>query len=413
MENQNENQNQTTDSALLATNGLLYRMPQPLSVAVNRTFKKEYAQRQSYGATDTIVFDINSGSSYVDPELCMLSFELYVQAIDGDDVDVWDFGSGLASNLIKEIRILSKNGCETDRTQNANALSKIIKDYTYSSDGHRMLTNAGYATHYKTNKSIKLVIPLNLISGFFRPCVKHMKIPAGLASGMRLEFITESAKRAITYTGGGASISYSILNPQLLFMCSDLNDPTQAALMKNSAETGLEYTFPSYFSTPLTTTADRINEQVKKAVAQCTRAFCTVYKSADVEDEKKDGFASMNVADAFKSYQIRVGANYYPQKAISDLTEAYYVTTSCFNNQMKNNEHTVNMADYTEGGRFLMGVPLESDSLLNLSGIPLNNSNVCELRAEIDANGDQLDYIIFIEHITVAKTFINKTSIKI
>ena len=59
---------QYSDSALMSTNGLLYKMPQPLSVCVNRTFKKEYAQRQEYTMGSTIAFDVNSGSSYVNAE---------------------------------------------------------------------------------------------------------------------------------------------------------------------------------------------------------------------------------------------------------------------------------------------------------------------------------------------------------
>jgi hypothetical protein len=409
---------QNTDSALMATNGLLYRMPQPLSVCVNRTFKKEYAQRQQYGAGDTMVFDVNSGSSYVDPSSCMLSFKVTAAAKeDGASTDRWSFATGLATNLIKEIRILSKNGCEVDRTQNANVLAKILKDYTYSADGHRMLSNAGHDTIYAAGRAFKMVIPLSLLSGFFRPTVKGMKIPAGLCSGLRVEFILETAKRALTYADGeGTGLEYMITDPEMLFMCMDLNDPTQAVLMKNSAETGLEYTFPSYFSTPLTTTANKINEQVKKAVAQCTRAFCTVFHNASIEDETKDGFASISSADfTFKNFQFRVGSNYYPKKDVSDYVEAYYVTSACFNKStdLQDFPHTVTMQNYAFDGKFVMGIPIETNSRLNLSGIPLNNSNVLELRAEIESNGQQLDYIIFIEHMTVARTFINSTSIKI
>jgi hypothetical protein len=347
----------------------------------------------------------------------MLSFKVNVAATVGGDVeDEWNFGSGLATNLIKEIRVLSKNGCEVDRTQNANVLAKILKDYTYDSDGRRMLSNAGYDIECSAGISYKMVIPLSLLSGFFRPVVKGMKIPAGLCSGLRIEFIMETARRSLTYTGAGNSVRYSIADPEMLFMCMDLNDPTQAALMKNSAETGLEYTFPSYFSTPLTTTANKINEQVKKAVAQCTRAFATVFHTATVEDEKKDGFGSIRHSDyAFKNFQFRVGSEYYPKKTVDDSVESYYITAACFNKNTDQQEfpNGLRLVDYINEGSFVMGVPIETDSRLNLSGIPLNNSNVLELRAEIESGGEQLDYVIFMEHITVARTFINKTDIKI
>ena len=87
---------QYSDSALMSTNGLLYKMPQPLSVCVNRTFKKEYSQRQSYKAGETIAFDVNSGSSYVDPASCMLIFKVEFTCADdgGDAANRVSFGSG-------------------------------------------------------------------------------------------------------------------------------------------------------------------------------------------------------------------------------------------------------------------------------------------------------------------------------
>lgn len=405
-----DSRNSQSDSALMATNGLLYRMPQSLSVCVNRTFKKEYAQRSSCSENDTIVFDINTGSSYVDPSSCMLSFDFEVESKSG--TGDYTFGSGMATNLIKEIRILSKNGCEVDRTQNANILAKIHRDYLYSKDSDGMLTNAGSDRIFNVGQRYTFVIPLSLLSGFFRPTVKGMKIPAGLSSGLRVEFITEKTKRALMSASGTVDTKYTIYNPEMLFMCMDLNDPTQAVLMKNSAETGLEYTFPSYFSSPVTTSSNSINEQVKKAVAQCTRAFTTVFKKDEVEDIKEDGFKSLD-ASSFETFQYRVGSNYYPKKLVSNIAEAWYVTSAAFNNNFESMPNPMTLSDYIDGGMFVIGVPLETDTRLNLSGLPTNNSNVLEVRIELDAKGEDLEYIIFIEHITVARTFINKTSIKI
>jgi hypothetical protein len=406
------------NSAMMATNGLFYKMPQPLSVCVNRTFKKEYAQRQSYRPGETIVFDINSGSSYIDPSSCMLSFDLRVDAAanSGDVNNCYDFGTGAATNIIREIRLLSKNGCEIDRTQSSNVLSKILMDYTYGSDANKMLSMAGRGRYEFPLASRKFVIPMSLLSGFFRPSVKGMKIPAGIAAGLRIEFILETSARAITVIAGDMTgLTYSVESPELLFMSMDLNDPTQALLMRDSAETGLEYTFPSYFSTPHTTRSDRINEQVKKAVAQCTRSFCAVYDTVSVEDEKHDGFASINLTHhAFGGFQFRVGSNYYPKKEITDVYESLYVTSSCFNKttEMQTFPSDINLTEYAVSGKFVIGVPIETDSRLNLSGVPLNNSNVLELRCSIAAHGSNLEYVLFIEYITVARVFINQTSIK-
>ena len=409
------------NSALFSANGLLYKMPQPLSTCVNRTFKKQYSQRQSYSQTDTIVFDVNSGSSYVDPASCMLTFGIELafatNGVDGDNRV--SFGSGSACNLIQEIRILSKNGCEVDRTQSAGVLAKIQKDYMYNVDGQKMLSNAGAGVSMEGGERYKFAIPLSFLSGFFRPVVKGMKIPSGLASGLRIELITARPARALQITAGtGTGVSYSIHNPEMLFSSSDLNDPTQAVLLKESAETGLEYTFPSYFSTNLTTAQTQITEQVKKAVSQCCRVFTSVYDvsgAGSVLDESNDGFKSVN-SDQMKTYQYRVGANYYPQAHVDSQSEALYVTQACFDKtrDIRTNPCSVSITEYDSGGKFLVGHGLETDDRLNLSGIPLNNSSTLELRMEVDnVAGLSRQYEIVIEFIAVAKTHINKTSLKI
>ena len=415
---------QYSDSALMSTNGLLYKMPQPLSVCVNRTFKKEYAQRQEYTAGSTIAFDVNSGSSYVDPASCMLILKvIFVCETNGaNDANEVSFGTGTAANLISEIRLLSKNGCEVDRTQSADVIAKIMTDYMVSTDGLGMLKNAGYGRTFDSygGRVHTFAIPLSLISGFFRPTVKGMKIPAGLMAGMRIEFILNAnPKRALTITAGpGTDISYVILSPELLFSCMDLNDPTQAVLMRNSAETGLEYTYPSYFPSPFGGRQSQFNEQVKKSVSQCTRVFCTVYDTSgpnNVMDESKDGYKSINAVH-LRNYQIRCGSNYYPTKAVDSIAEALYIAYSTFDKSrdLMTNPCRVRYEEYDVGGKFLIGHPLETDDRLNLSGIPLNNSSVLELRADFaNPNNEFRSCELIIEFISVARTFLNKTTLKI
>ena len=369
------------------------------------------------------MFDINSGSAYVDPDNCMLSFTVNLTADTPQVNDAWSFGTGTGANLFTELRILSKNGCEVDRTQNLNVLSKILIDYTFNGEGEQILQGAGKGVSLVTGAggtgSLQVVIPMCLLSGFFRPTVKGMKIPSGLASGLRLEFLTARPGRAFTRTAGtGTGLTYTITDPQMLFMSSELNDPTQSTLMSESASNGLEYTFPSYFSTNVTTSSSQLTEQVKKAVSMCTRIFTTVYDAAEVVKETVDGFASLP-SSAIKSWQYRVGSSYYPQKVVADNSvESWYLSLACFNKlrDVQTNPPNIGLLDFNANGKSLYAMPLETDSLLNLSGIPLNNSSVAELRMELDTvapNDVAKDCVIFIEFSAVARTFINRTSLKI
>ena len=102
---------------VLATNGLRYTLPKPLSTTLVRTFKKNYSQRQSYSETDTIVFDLNV-TGQVDPEVSYLTFKL-------SSDQGFKFGINGACSIIRDIRISSKNGVELDRIQSFNAWSHL------------------------------------------------------------------------------------------------------------------------------------------------------------------------------------------------------------------------------------------------------------------------------------------------
>ena len=406
-----------SNGLIMAKNGLMYKMPQSLSTTVNRTFKREYAQRNAYNAGDTIVFDWNTGTAYVDPANAMLTFDVTVDfAANVDAAEVVSFGSGAgACSLIEEIRIISKNGTELDRIQNANILAKIMADWTYDTDGNKYLQMALKGRTFAApadNRTLKAVIPLKLISGFFRPTVRDMLIPAGLASGVRVEITLAQPSRVLHRSAGpGTGLTYSISDPEMLLMLHDLNDTTQGVLMSESANNGLEYTFPSYFSTTLNTVQTSVNEQVKKAVSQCTRVFPTIFDVSGVNSvslETKDGFATVS-SDQLVNFQYRVGSSYYPQNLVGDEIEAWYIANSTFCQQA-----SVNFAEYSTGSKILLGVPLQTHDKLNLSGLPINNSSVLELRLNLrNGAGLSRELVLIMEYITVARTFVNKTDIKI
>ena len=412
------------NDTLFSLNGLKYSMPEELSLSVNKTYKREFSQRQQYDPASTIIFDINSGASYIDPCSCFMSLDLTVTAgANAQSADRYNFGSGSVANLFSTVRLLSKNGCELDRTQDCGALAKILKDYTVSAEGQKALSASGNDISASGDSRVftktNYVIPMSAFSGFFRPLQKGMLIPSGLASGLRIEIVLESAARALTKKAGtGTAYSYTISDPVLFFNTTSLNDGASAVLMKESAENGLEYTYPSYFSSNLNTVQTSSNIQVKKAVAQCSRIFAAVYDVSGANSvllETKDGYKSID-AGQLTSFQFRVGSNYYPQQAVTKPKEAFYVSESTFGKitEIHSTASNVSIDQYESAGKFLVGTSLESNGALNLSGVPLNNSNVAELRLSLlNSSGLSREIDVFIEYVTVARTFINRTSIKI
>lgn len=417
--------------SIMELNGLKYRIPQPLSTGVMRTYKREYAQKQTYTTNAPVIFDWNTGTSYVEPQSALLSFELILLQTSGGPV-TYSFGDGLGGcSLFKEIRIISKNGVECDRTQEAHVLAKVLSDYTMSDEARKNMEMcdgydpvAGIPTVSGVPKSVSITIPMKLLSGFFRPTVEGMLIPAGLASGLRIEMTLAVANRAFV-SASNVIPSYSVDNPQLLMQLTDLNDPVQAALMKESSANGLEYTFPSYFTTESALQGSQIVEQIKKAVSQSTRIFTAIYDKTvdDVDLITKDGFGSVN-PNRFDSYQYRVGSSYYPSQIVQRSTEFWAIANSCFD-QLRKFEYRPNQVNFAtyNGGKSLLATTLETNDRLNLSGLPINNSSVAEFRFTQKAGTflsggnstptSAIQAVIFLEFISVCRVALNRTTLRI
>ena len=57
--------------SLLQVNKLAYRMPPQLSIASNRTIQTMFSNQSVYTPSNTIIFDVQSGSAFVDPYYCV------------------------------------------------------------------------------------------------------------------------------------------------------------------------------------------------------------------------------------------------------------------------------------------------------------------------------------------------------
>jgi hypothetical protein len=398
--------------SMLADNGILYRAPSQLSSTVARTYKNQYAQRSQYSVGSPLIFDWNTGTSYVDPQTALLSFDLTLTNESEGALNVkWGGGLG-ACSLFSEIRIISKNGVEIDRTQDAGLLAKVLADYTLSAEGRRNMqmcdgystSIAGVETGFQLNAgatvSYPITIPMKVLSGLFRPITKGMFIPSGLASGLRFEMQLDNPDRVFNVVGGAnGDITYTVNDCQMLLQLSDLNDPTQNNLFATSAQSGLEYNFPSYFSSKVSNgNSTRINEQLKKAVSQANRAFAVVLDKAgaDYEDLDNSGFNSV-LASRVTAFNWRLGSQYYPLERLTRVSNYWAIANACFNT-LRNVEWKPNQVDFLNfnNGKAIQAASLDMSDHINLSGSKINNSSVLELRLDLSTT-DAVDVVLFLQ----------------
>ncbi len=409
---------------ILDLNGLKYRIPQKLSSAVSRSYKKEYSIKGTHAPGDVLTFDLNTGSNYVDPETAMLSFKFQMTcpAQGADRTYTWSGNMGAAA-VIQEIRIISKNGVELDRVQDTNLLATVWSNYNLSPESKAMVGMAnGYATNAPSSLAatslttpLEVSIPLKYICGFFRPVIQGMLIPAGLASGLRIEIalVSDEAIPLVGSAGAQTPTTFNVYDAELLLQTTMLNDSTASALMAESSSNGLEYTFPSYYSTRLNIAAGAtFSNQVNKAVSQGVRAFLVLQQATAfaITEDKLASQAMSNVA----SYQFRVGQQYYPQSVVNRVSQYYtYAQDGMLGlRKVEQQPNQVTYNEYTKPfGKGVIATSLETSSRLNLSGLMLNNSSVLAIEGTI--GGTAAKGTLFLEFVAVARTALNRTQLKI
>ena len=410
-----------------AKNGLLYVLPQALASTVNKTYIRQAAQRSSYDEGDTIVFDLNTGSRYIDPENSYLMFDVFT---DGGpltkDTNYTAFNKDVgALALLNEFHCHAKSGVELDRIQQVNqyaysrAQQRENQDYwsrfasifgggTRPDGGVPILGQCSADPH-------RVAIPMKIISGLFDPVVKGMKMPPGLVSGARIEITLESFGRAFSANqGSDDSKTYTVTNPIIVMMSHELGDNSQRVLNEESTESGLEYTYPRVFTTLEPSSSNTVNIQIKKAVAQANRVFAVPILSSGATSQAADSFNSSLV---YTRYQYRVGSLFYPQQRIDTRVEGFMTTLNSYGKLTNMGWYSPHLTydQYvdSENGRTILGVGLMKDDKINISGVPINNSATLELQATVAAGGVQRNWYVFMEYTACAKSFLTNVEVKI
>jgi hypothetical protein len=413
-----KNEDMGANDEVLLLNGLKYEMPQSLSTVLNRTMIKNYANRNEFKSGETIIFDLNTGSRYISPEECALKFT----------VELKGSGTGALSSagiacLIRELRIFSKSGTELDRVQDLNQYVYHKQQYEESSDsllkygelygGLGATLDAGEVLNVGTPDDF--LIPMNKISGLFKPTVAGMMLPPGIIGGARIELVLETVGRAIADPSSTVT-DFVITNPELHLMSSELSSNTQRILNEEASTNGLEYTYTRVFSASQTTDSTSINIQCKKAVSQALRVFCAPKLNANVDNIAVNSFSSSIAGDSnIVNYYYRVGSNFHPQQRVNSNKEAMWVTQGAYAKHEKRGWYSSGLG-FTDYLTYFngVGVGLETHTRINLAGVPLSNSQVLELQASvIPAGGQSVKYYIFLEYVCVARGFLTNCTVKI
>jgi hypothetical protein len=194
-------------------------------------------------------------------------------------------------------------------------------------------------------------------------------------------------------------------------------DSWQKALNEESASQGLTYTYPTWYTTTSTlpSASDRINIEQRKAVARALCAFAVYTVGAD--DVLVDNMASASYT--WSRVEWRLGSLYPTQQPVTTKAEAYFVAQNAFDGGIIDSKGGINAVSYSafRTNQSIAAVSLERSDIsingvLNISGLPTNNSRVLSIDATLAAPAAAQGRVyVFMKHISLAKFFLDNSSL--
>lgn len=412
---------QTSD---LRINDLVYQQPAALSLAVDRKLTKQFFQRSTYegSKSTTMIADINSGTSFINLANSYLTFKI---KLTGAGASAANFGSGSAMNVINELRISTRSTCELERLQNANLAMKLDAQFNMPQEWFNTIGSvAGYGAtrvgatdpaNVNTVTAVRFNIPLTMLSTFFRPLNSRQLLPPQLASGLHFEIVLEDFRTAFFEKVAGIT-GYTIESLYFQLDTVQMTDDCQRSISSISANSGLEVCYPRIFTSQTQVGVGQLslNAQIRKACSQANYITSISMSQAARIDITQDSFNA--IPFNYDSFQYRLGSLYFPNEAVNDASngvEAYTIAQSCYDKMIHAySPGSVSLASFV-ASQGILAANFEKSAFLDVSGLPVNNSRICELNATYLAVPAALEVFTFLNYTSVARVFLDNTAVAI
>lgn len=427
--NKSDNKENNGMNGSLVVNNMQYALQKSLTNTINATSYKQSFDKRVYRGNELMNCQLNSGSDFVDwSESFMFVRVKTIAPSAGVPADARaSFGVGSALNLFSEIKITSRSGVECARMSNAGFINNMRAKWKYSSE---YLTRFGEVVGFgngveKLNAAsdTAYALPLSFISSFFEP-TENTPCPPQLASGLQISISTSDVKQALRQgtTELNTITDYELSDVHLYIKVLTKQDSIARAINQKSSGIGLNYMYDRFFSTSLTSQIGATSQEIhlSKAVSFAKRVMVAQYVDS-LGSLALDNYDT--VGFNYTSLQFKIGSNSFPKDALSSglnsvftVAQAYvYTQQSWCSVDHDRSKNGVSYNDYVNGinGVCHVGVCLEKDNDLKLSGVPLNNSKIIDVNLEFNALASTTKFLTILQYDGLAKVYLNNVSSKI
>ena len=387
---------------LMQLNRLTYRTPASLSIASQRHYVVNFPQQRSYGDGETIVFNCNTGSQFLDARRSYLSFNVKAPDAAGQPGSTCDFGKGSAWNLFQNIRVKSRSGTEICRVQGAGFLSNIRHRWNCPRpsfgtslvvEGYGTAINSGSGIgdggQLGTAEGMNVVLPLHWI-----PCFDQKRLlPPQLMDGCIIEIELAPLGSALVADGVGTPpASYQISKLKARWDAYVISDQFARKVNDMAARDGLSLVHKEYYRTIASANASAFNYDVKKSASKALGVYVAPRLSANVNNLLADSNIT-ELAFDLQQYQFQNSSTYYPNEpqtvgnTIQSCAEAYYYAlaawhrTDCEKNQDVSPDNFVGTTGSNEASMGIAATSFTKSQVSDLAGILINSARTlnCEV----------------------------------
>ena len=426
------------------------------------------------GTCGPIYFHLQAGEQYIDWGKSFIKLTLQHAPYSSATADL-NFGIGSICNLIDTVIVTTRSGteihrleqfgrwrCMQDRMHRTSAWFKNIgamMGYTSDEDYNKLVlcgqtvtsavadfcraevATAGEAAASSadaTSQDKEFLIPISALGG---PFATGQLSPAVLAGGLIIElrmtssftscfsghkFATDSTTQITAYADTADVVYNTVGAPKLKDIAihldtSLLNDAAMRALTQTAASEGLEIVYESCYhqQTPLQGTS--VEVVCSKAVSRALRVYGAVFDAVST-----DLSTDMNVPKfQLEDYYWRLGSIYFPNQKLSTSLTQYHNLLYMLEHVDDDRKHSVfNPVTFKEKLPYVAAT-FERSALLKYSGSAINNSRTLSFSGTTPTHvveggatttvgyepGDQLHF--WLDHLTVAKTFLNNCIVSI
>ena len=338
----NNSMNEGLAKSLLQVNKLNYALPPSIGIASKCTHQTNFSNQNIYQPSSTIIFDVQTGSQFVDAAASYLKF-----VVKPETGKAGNWGAGSAANIVERVVVRLSNGTEMSRLEDASLFVKMYDVAMKNTNWRDTLgANQGYnpldfpsrtANVYgeavpTTGKTF--IIPVQCLM----PCMSPhggALLPPNAMSGMRIELTLRStadafcAQNQVSFEN--PPTTYTVERPEIHWKVYELADQFQQAIQQMAKSTGLNLLWKEQFHTIISPggAATSINFDIKKACSKALKARMLTRLNSVINQVGADKHAS--AVFNYDSQQAHIGSDYFPNQKltlttvdINSIAEPYY-----------------------------------------------------------------------------------------